>query len=348
VSTLYSTTQIRLRAVSGRLWPLLRWSPLLLLLLVISGLVYQRWAERQDLAQFPPPGRMLQVSGGAMHLDCRGEGQPTLLLEAAGPGDSLDWFRVHDALAAITRTCAYDRRGLGWSDPVSGPRTADAVVTDLVELLRAADEGGPYLLVGHAQGGVYARAFAHRLPEYTVGLVLVDASQEDNPREMPDEILALRTHWQELDALCQWLAPFGWYRYTGGLSPSGLPDEIAGPATAISNRGHLCRMRLRYSQGLPDSLAWVRAQGDLGDLPILVLSQGRQPTAQDVPPGLNLRIMREAFDVHQRTQARLLALSTRSRRVVVAEAGHYIHWDAPEVVIEQISREIYRYRLRGR
>ena len=348
MSTLFSTTQIQLREFGGWFWLLLRWSPVLLLLLLITGLGYQRWAEGHDLARFPPPGRMLQVGDGAMHLDCRGEGRPMLLLEAAGQGDSLDWFRVHDELAAITRTCAYDRRGLGWSDAVPGPRTAEGIVSDLVELLRASGEGGPYLLVGHAQGGVYVRAFAHRFPEFTVGLVLIDASQEDNPREMPDEILALRAHWEELDAVCQWLAPFGWYRMTGGLSPHGLPEEIAGPAIAISNRGHLCRMRLRYSRGLPDSLALVRALGNFGDLPLLVLTQGHEPTTQDVPSGLTLRAMREAYAVHQRTQARLLALSTRSRQVVVSDAGHFVHWDAPDVVIEQISREVYTYRLRGR
>jgi pimeloyl-ACP methyl ester carboxylesterase len=348
MSTLFSTTQVNLREIRVRLWPLLRWSPLLLVLIAISGLAYQQWAEVRDLERFPAPGQLLMVGDGAMHLDCRGEGSPMVLLEAAAQGDSLDWFRIHDQLAAITRTCAYDRRGLGWSDTVSGPRAAEQIIGDLVELLQVAGESGPYLLVGHGQGGIYARAFVHRYSDYAAGLVLIDSSHEDNPREMPDEILALRARWQDLDAVCQWLAPFGWYRLTGGLSPSGLPEEIAGAATAISNQSHLCRMRLRYSRGLPDSLALVRAMGDLGDLPILVLTQGHEPTVQDVPPGLSLRTMREAFAVHQRTQARQLGLSSRSRQVVVPDAGHFVHWDRPDVVIEQISREIYSYRLRGR
>lgn len=348
MSTLFSTTQIRLREVKQRVWPWLRWTPLLLLPLFVGGLVYEQFAEARDLERHPPPGRMLMVGGAAMHLDCRGEGRPLVLLEAASQGDSLDWFAVHDALAERTRTCAYDRRGLGWSDPVSGPRTAEEVAADLVELLRAADEGGPYLLVGHAEGGVYMRLFAHRLPEYTAGLVLLDASQEDNPREMPAEILALRAHWEELDAVCQWLAPFAWYRLTGGLSPRGLPAQIAGPARMIANRAHACRMRLGYSRGLPDSLALVRALGDLGDLPVLVMTRGREPTVADVPPGLSLRVLRDAYAAHQRTQARLLGLSNHSRQVVVADAGHFIQWDDPEAVVREISREVDDFRRSAR
>jgi pimeloyl-ACP methyl ester carboxylesterase len=348
VSTLYSTTQVKFRDARSRIWPFLKFSPLLLVALLVLGLGYQHWAEQRDLERFPAPGRLLDVAGAPMHIDCRGEGLPLVLLEAAGQGDSLDWFRVHDRLAAITRTCAYDRRGLGWSAPVSGPRTVEEVTTDLVALLQAAGEGGPYLVVGHAEGGIYARAFVHRYMEYMAGLVLIDASHEDNPREMPIEILQLRARWQDLDAVCQWLAPFGWYRWTGGLSPSGLPEEIDGAATAISNRAHLCRMRLRYSRGLPDSLSMVRAMGGMGDLPVLVLTQGREPTVQDIPPGLSLHTMREAFSAHQRTQATLMTLSSNARQVVVPDAGHFIHWDQPDLVIEQISREIYSYRLRGR
>lgn len=38
---------------------------------------------------------------------------------------------------------------------------------------------GPYILVGHSMGGLYVRAFARNYPAMAVGMVLVDATHED-------------------------------------------------------------------------------------------------------------------------------------------------------------------------
>jgi hypothetical protein len=48
------------------------------------------------------------------------------------------WGLVQPAVAKVTRACAYDRAGLGFSDPASTPRTSAAMVDDLHRVLRAA------------------------------------------------------------------------------------------------------------------------------------------------------------------------------------------------------------------
>ena len=64
-------------------------------------------------------------------------------------------------------------------DPGTEPRTTRAVVDELGRLLRAASVAGPYVLVGHSLGGAYIRGYAARFPQDVVGMVLVDASHED-------------------------------------------------------------------------------------------------------------------------------------------------------------------------
>jgi pimeloyl-ACP methyl ester carboxylesterase len=72
--------------------------------------------------------------------------------------------------------CSYDRPGYGWSDPIDAPIDAANVSRQLYALLRAGNENGPYVMVGHSLGGAYARMFAAEHREESAGLVLMDAS----------------------------------------------------------------------------------------------------------------------------------------------------------------------------
>jgi pimeloyl-ACP methyl ester carboxylesterase len=137
------------------------------------------WLARHGL---PPPylpqGERFDVGGHSLYLDCRGSGSPTVVLEAGSGSDSATWTAVHDAIAATTRTCAYDRAGRGRSDDRDVHTLGDAV-TDLRALLDAAGESGPYVIVGHSLGGSYARVFATRYPNEVAGAVLVDSFEPD-------------------------------------------------------------------------------------------------------------------------------------------------------------------------
>ena len=124
---------------------------------------------------------LVDIGGRRLHLSCTGSGSPTVILEA-GMGDSLaTWKAVQPAAAEITRVCSYDRAGRGTSDPDprTEVRTSHAAVEDLRLLLGAAKIGGPYVLVGHSYGGAYIRLYAKRYPGDVAGMVLVDASHED-------------------------------------------------------------------------------------------------------------------------------------------------------------------------
>jgi pimeloyl-ACP methyl ester carboxylesterase len=127
-----------------------------------------------------PPGAMIDVGGRRMHIVCAGplgRAKPTVLFESGAFGFSADWAVVQARLTALgVRSCAYDRAGLGFSDPGPLPRDGLNVAQDLESLLRAADEPGPYVLVGHSMAGLHVRLFANRNPDRMVGLVLVDST----------------------------------------------------------------------------------------------------------------------------------------------------------------------------
>ena len=127
-----------------------------------------------------PRGQMVDIGQGRqLHMICEGapSSAPTVLFEAGAFGFSADWGAVQAALLAKgIRSCAYDRAGLGASPMATGPRDGLAISRDLEALLTAANETGPFILVGHSMAGAYVSLFALRNPQKVAGLVLVDAA----------------------------------------------------------------------------------------------------------------------------------------------------------------------------
>jgi pimeloyl-ACP methyl ester carboxylesterase len=114
-----------------------------------------------------------------MHIECQGEGSPTVILEAGlGGGGQGAWLDVLPKIAPTTRVCTYDRAGLGSSRQRAGnPKTSVGdMAGELWRLLAAAHVDGPYVLVGHSFGGMIIRVVAHDHPDAVRGLVLVDSA----------------------------------------------------------------------------------------------------------------------------------------------------------------------------
>jgi pimeloyl-ACP methyl ester carboxylesterase len=127
-------------------------------------------------------GRVIDIGGRGVYLDCRGIGSPTVILESGFAGSSGGWGYVLDGIAGFTRVCAWDRPGLGRSDP-RGLHSGGEVADDLRTALHGAGERGPFVVVAHSLGGVYARLFASSGPatgpESVMALVMLDTYEPD-------------------------------------------------------------------------------------------------------------------------------------------------------------------------
>jgi pimeloyl-ACP methyl ester carboxylesterase len=108
-----------------------------------------------------------------MHINCTGEGGSTVVMDAGLGGWSLDWSLIQPEIAQFTRVCSYDRAGLGWSEPDAAPGDAQHAVDDLHSLLANSGEPGPFVLVGHSNGGLRAVLYAHSYPLSLLGVVRV-------------------------------------------------------------------------------------------------------------------------------------------------------------------------------
>lgn len=140
---------------------------------------FERWFAAHRL---PPPylpiGRTLEIDGAAVYLDCRGSGTPTVVLDSGLGTGAAGWGFVLLDAAELTRTCTWDRPGIGNSATIGRHSAGDAMAR-LRRVLAAAGEPGPFVIVGHSLGGVYARIFAAAYPAEVVGAVLVDPFMPD-------------------------------------------------------------------------------------------------------------------------------------------------------------------------
>jgi pimeloyl-ACP methyl ester carboxylesterase len=148
------------------------------------------WAQGEStLPPFPPPGKLVDIGGWRLHLNCTGEAraaQPTVILEA-GKGDfSAEWSLVQPGVAKFARVCSYDRAGDGWSELGPHPRTFHQIVYELHTLLDKAGMKPPLVLVGHSYGGWLVRLYASTYPSDVVGMVLVEAGADNPSRMLPD------------------------------------------------------------------------------------------------------------------------------------------------------------------
>lgn len=312
---------------------------------VVLGSGYEAAMRRRTAREFPPPGRMVDIGGRSMELDCRGDGSPLVVLESgldmSGP---LSWALVHDAIAATTRTCAYSRAGILWSDESSGPQHASTVAADLKATLAAAGEGGPYVLVGHSIGGPYVMAFTWRYRSDVAGLVFVDASHPDQ-RQRFHSVVGDRTD-----------PRFGVERIGAALAWSGLvrlalPRAAEGKLPAEAYAAIMAHVptslgsMLKEADGLETTFAEAGSFRQLGDLPLVVLT-AMAPLSE--PQLAAMQLTAEEGNRYQSTWRALheeeASWSSRGEHIVVPDATHYIQIDRPDVVIAAVQRVVAMVR----
>ncbi|MEM7016274.1 MAG: alpha/beta hydrolase, partial [Pseudomonadota bacterium] len=232
---------------------------LLLVALAISGYIYQAIAEVSDRETFPPPGQLLRVDGSLMHIECQGEGDPTVVVEQGLGSQSVAWYDIHQQVASTTRICAYDRPGLGYSEPLPQPIRSTEVAQRLNKLLIAADIKGELILVGWSAGGVYIREFYRQFPDNVKGMVFVDSSHERQGFRLPQ----FEGGDDNLLRIANYLAPFGVLRISGLVESrtQGLkaPEDIKARIIALYNQSHAIQTLLNESEAFSQD---VRSDND--------------------------------------------------------------------------------------
>jgi pimeloyl-ACP methyl ester carboxylesterase len=300
-------------------------------IVLVSGAVLEQLA-RARVADVAMPGRLVDIgSGRRIQLDCRGSGSPTVVLESGlDTFGSLAWAAVHDSIARTTRTCAYSRAGVMWSDPADGDFDSRNAARDLHAALIAGGETAPWLMVGHSIGGPYVITFTQLFGAEVAGLVIVDGSHPDQfarfseitgkslvPSATVPRIAAALAWTGLVRALPATPSPPSWPGVIGSVTPRFLPMSVAVPSTL----DHAAQARL------------------LGDRPLIVLTAALGLAPADLHAmGLTLAKGEQMQQASRALQQDMASWSRRGQNRLV-EASHYIQFDRPAAVIEAV-REV--------
>ena len=289
--------------------------------LMLLGAIYESMAETSDARVYPPPGKLVDVGGYRLHINCTGTGSPTVVIDA-GLGDwSTMWAWVQPGVAKTTQVCTYDRAGNGWSDAGPLPRNALQYAKELHILLHEANIPGPYVLVGHSLGGLTVRVFTDMYPSEVAGVVLIDSM---SPRQFPQSSTNTTPHMDSQShpfTIFPALARIGLVRLLVrplGLIPHLPPEVEKAYFSRMVRPSNLQAYMGDESQGMPESARQAEAVKTFGDLPLIVLT-----ARQNNIPGW------------QEWQTELLQLSSNSQQLF-AESGHNIEIEQPEAAIAAI------------
>jgi pimeloyl-ACP methyl ester carboxylesterase len=315
----------------------LRWSGVGLAAgaLSLSGLHLSTSAQSPVAGASGDFAGLVDIGGRSIYMESAGAGSPTVVLVAGALGRGDVWSRdllqpvgeremVFPAVAEFTHVIEYDRPGTigevntslepsaplfypSRSDDVPQPRTGAEIVQELHDLLEAAEAPGPYVLVGHSVGGLYSRLYAMAYPDEVVGMVLVDATNEEV--------------WAEFAKV---LTPDQWTVFEAGtvrneeLLAAYPPAEMNWTAPLLEDPT-VAQVRQ------------ARAESPLRPIPLYTLSHGI-PFGEPFPGWPS----EEMEAVMSRLQEDTASLVPDSRRVIATKSGHNIHQDQPELVIEAI------------
>ena len=296
----------------------------------------------------PPIGGFQEIHGRRVFVHRSGGGGPAVVVLPGAGMVGLDYFLVQQQVSQFSAAVVYDRGGTGYSDPVPLPRTADAVATELREVLRGQAIAGPYVLVAHSLGGAYAHRFAQRYPQEVAGVVWLDAFHRDWDEFMPAEAgLAAGEQMAPDPERIQQLRPDLRRMYAELLvdHPGQLRQPLVDAHVSdnwlqggFAERGNLV--------ALADEL---RTGPDIPDVPLIALTtEGIDPvqqalTSERTRQGISEQTLREMVDGRRRMVAALVSAVSHGERRVVSDVGHsQLCFQRPDVVVQAVRDVIDR------
>ncbi|MGI6247470.1 MAG: alpha/beta fold hydrolase [Pseudochelatococcus sp.] len=302
-----------------------------------------------DQSPYERPASLVEVGDGQrLNLVCRGEGFPTVLLEAGFGESAVTWRDVQPEIAKVTRVCAYDRAGLGFSDPARAAQDVAGMAARLRALVDAGGIGRPFVLVAHSMGGLIAARYADENPRDLAGLVLVDpavAHQERHMAAVTRSYFIANAQQRAVILACLDAAKAG--DMTPGSSlpaECGNPTPGAGPVLAAAESARMKKVSyweallsehenmfsMQEDSSTVDDIQLTGSTRRYGTLPLIVLTAGNalpdMPEAEKDP----------ANTLWMKLHDELAARSDRGVNRLAPQSGHYIQNDAPQEVIAAV------------
>jgi pimeloyl-ACP methyl ester carboxylesterase len=264
-------------------------------------------------------------------IENRKKGQPVVVFES-GLGTPMDnWDKVLTGVSALAPLVTYDRPGIGESEPDNEMPTIKNVSNKLIKILNHLGIAPPYILVGHSLGGAYVRGFAVYYPNLLAGLVIIDPADftetKLNKRKpyldiglTNEQVDTLFKKWQKEDE-------------ENKNKSTGKPKSIIEEDEVLSN------LRETDFKEITDS--------KLQNIPVHILTGGRY----DTPPSFRIKELNDSLLFRAKMENRVdrwtdvIQSVDKGMLFYSGDAGHFVQWDDPELLISSIRIVLQDYEL---
>ena len=311
-------------------------------------------AGSQHMRLSPPMGKLYRVDDAHVHLLAEGDSGDNhpVIWVTGGHGEGLGMYHLHKLIRDESRSILFDRTGSGWSDPARRPVTISGEVEKLKKLLEAAGEKGPFVLAGHSFGGLFSANFAHHYPELVAGVMLLDSTPPWNVAfagRLSFSAVLRKAWWGAL------ASHFGLQR----LVETEIDDPESAHARELSDVANVVNANSVQPKSLlaeasvfnsvmNNPLDLVIGKGDLGDIPLLLMSANptddqQQELRVELQTMLGLTELQIDNLIHglRDSMDQQVALSTRGRHVLMPIGStHMFPYEDPDLVIDEVRKMI--------
>jgi pimeloyl-ACP methyl ester carboxylesterase len=305
----------------------------------------------QGQYKYTPTGKLVDAGGHVLHLHIMGKGKPVVIFENGSGDFSFIWDLVQPSVSKSATTVSYDRAGYAWSEEGPLPRTGKQIAFELHTALHNAGINGPYIMVGQSYGGFLVRSFARLYRKEVVGMVLVDALNENEKILINGKAVRVREMAQARPVPeIQTTMPKNIDTDTSGhINPVASNTNIEPPLDKLSIDDQKIQLwaqtQFSYFKATSNEMDWspedvadmYKNKGKtaymLGNIPLIVLAKGKGYYA-GLPDSTQLE--KQRLDL----QKDLAHLSTNGKLIVDKNSGHNIHLEDPATVINAIKQVI--------
>lgn len=299
---------------------------------------------------YTAPVRLVDIGNGQrLNLHCLGAGSPAVIFDA-GMGDStISWALVQRAVSKKTQACSFDRAGLGFSDAAIRPSTSRNQSEDLHALLKTAQIRPPYVLVAHSLAGMNARVYADMYPDQVAGMVLVEASHEDQSvrgwaigdpgqKERYDTFLkdAHGCIEESKKGLVKGTEAFK--KCVGDTNDPRFSADIndAQEKYAVTPKWQAAIASERENVFYESANEARKSRSSFGDIPLIVLTHSPFPRGKEETQDIRNQRTLLWEDLH----TQIASMSTRGVNIIVPNSTHYIQYEHPQIVVDAVMQAV--------
>ncbi|MBU3171761.1 alpha/beta hydrolase [Clostridium estertheticum] len=305
-----------------------------ILLISISGLIYERIGLYSDSKKYSVPGTIVKVNGHDMHVYSEGKGNSTVVFVSGfgTPSPYADFYPLYNEISKYTRTVVYERPGYGYSEVSNTSRDIDTITKEMHQLLEKSGEKAPYILVGHSMGSLEIIRFAQRYKNEVKGIVMIDggspefyANEEiDQNRISSMKLKSVLKNEGIIRLLFNYSKKFYNSTYSFRNQLSLVPLDLKNVDTAMYLKTITNKNKTAELVNLKSNAQIVMKNGNLGQIPLRILTSGEE--AKD--------------SKWKNSQEDFKSWSTDSKQKIVKGSPHYIHQYEPNVINNEIKKLI--------